>query len=82
VDGPHLWSGWEPSRNVRTIVFAAVPPACHKQRAPAVTADNHGHFEEAVGLSAPVSDLRWRSRPKLHGMQGVKGAFWKPHVLC
>jgi hypothetical protein len=48
--------------------FAAVPPACHKERSPAVS---HGHSKTTVGPGA--SSLTWgREEAELHGMQGVK----------
>jgi hypothetical protein len=54
-----------------------VPPACHKQRARAVSSGQPRslHMDRRHGQTAP--DLGWERRPKLHGMQGVefKGIF-------
>jgi hypothetical protein len=67
-----LWPSWNRRRQVGASSFSpTVPPTCHKQRLRAVPADSHGHSEKTV-RRAPVPDLEWGSRPKLHGMQVVK----------
>jgi hypothetical protein len=80
--GLTLWLSWSRRRHVDASSFLpAVPPACHKQRSPAVSSGQSRSFREGRhgGVSAP--DLRCWSRPKLHGMQGVKhvgpgSTFW------
>jgi hypothetical protein len=52
----------------------AVPPACHKQRAPAVSSGQPLNRTRPVGR-AHAADLGWGRSAKLHGMQGVRARF-------
>jgi hypothetical protein len=71
-------SGWVGSRyrQVRAASFLpAVPPACHKQRSPAVSSGQSRSLEGGRWAGLNGSDLGWGRRPKLHGMQGVRGKY-------
>jgi hypothetical protein len=60
---------------VRASSFSpAVPPACHKQRSRAVSSGQPRSLREDRWAGRPSPDLRWGRRPKLHGMQGVRGS--------
>jgi len=75
-----------------TVMVGAVAARCERRRSrrpchpraissghERYPADSHGHFEDAGGLTL-LPDLEWGSRPKLHGMQGVR--VQSPYHQC
>jgi hypothetical protein len=48
-----------------------VPPACHKERAPAVSSGQPRSLGEGSWTGLTASDLGLGRRPKLHGMQAL-----------
>jgi hypothetical protein len=59
-------------RYERRVILAGVPPACHKQRSRAVSSGQPRSIREGGYARRTFPDLGRGSRPKLHGMQGVK----------
>jgi hypothetical protein len=57
-----------------TSYSPALPPTCHKQRSRAVSTGQSRSLSRRPLGWAPAPDLGWGRRPKLHGMQGVRGS--------
>ena len=69
---PHSPTSWGRCSQVRASTFSpAVPPACHKQRSPAVSSGQSRSLEAGRWAGRRLPDLGGGRRPKLHGMQGL-----------
>jgi hypothetical protein len=70
-----------PGSRRRQVRASSFSPPCHPRAISSghqrYVAVSHGHSAEALGLRT-ASDLGWGRRPKLHGMQGVRGSIPSP----